>query len=217
MAYPRHHTIDHYLNKVRVHDAPYEAEVLGKKIVIYPNVMSPKYDRSAQIFIGMMPGQADKTFLDMGCGSGVVGLFAALNGAKEVIAVDINERAVANTAANFASYGLQNAKAIESDLFEKVEGKFDTIFFNAPFHGNEPKDLLERGTSDPDYQTLKQFFEQANNYLCEGGQVLLGFADMGDNELLRRLAQENHLSIVDLKTQENGNWTAYLYILSPIK
>ena len=74
MNQSKHPTIDHYLDKVRLHNELYTAEILGREIIIYPNVMSPKYDRSSQIFLSMMQSQKDKTLLDIGCGTGNITL-----------------------------------------------------------------------------------------------------------------------------------------------
>ena len=162
----------------------------------------------------MMPSQKGKVFLDMGCGSGVVSVFAALGGAKKVVAVDISKTAVENTKINVDKYKLNNIDVLQSDLFEKVEGQFDTIFFNAPFHGNKAKDKLELGTSDYKYNTLKRFFNEVKGYLKEEGTILLGFSNMGDLKLLNRLIDKNNLEIDKLQTQENGDWVAHLYTIT---
>lgn len=211
MSYPRHKTIDHYLDKVRLHTEPYSATILGKEVRIHPGVMSPKYDRSSRIFLSLMNFPLKGKFLDMGCGTGIISLFAADHGAEELLAVDINEAAVKNTKENFDLHALANAQVQYSDLFSGIKGSFDTIFFNAPFHGNEAMDDLELGTSDLDYETLKRFFLEARNYLAPDGQLILGFSDMGNNELVREFAKRGGFSEVSLDTQNNGDWTAYLY------
>ncbi len=75
IMYPRHYTIDHYLKKVRSHIEPYVEEILGKEIIIFPGVMSPKYDRSSRIMISLMPTQEGKDVLEIGCGTGIISLF----------------------------------------------------------------------------------------------------------------------------------------------
>lgn len=214
MSYPRHHTIDHYLKKVRQHTEPYVAEVLGKEIVIYPNVMSPMYDRSSRIFIQMLPDQHGKSFLEMGSGTGIVSVFAALQGARSVTAADISKVAVENTRENFARHGILNAQALESDLFSDVNGTFDTIFFNAPFHGNKPEDLLELGTSDEGYAMLKRFMAGVPNFMNKDGLMHLGFSDTGDSGVIFAAALESGLQLASTQTQENGDWTAILYTFS---
>ena len=172
MKYERHGTVNPYLQKVRRHKKPYTHRVLGKEIVIYPNVMSPKYDWSSTFHISNMPNQKGKSFLEIGSGCGVISLFAAFQGANKVVAVDINKKAVENTKANFQKYNFSNHDAFYSDVFSNVKGKFDTITFAAPYHGNKAKDALEYGVSDPQYRALRLFMKGAKEHLKKGGQVV---------------------------------------------
>jgi release factor glutamine methyltransferase len=217
MEYKLHNTTNPYLERVRSHKEPYTTEILGKEIIVYPNVMSPKYDWSPRFHVENMPNQKGKEFLEIGCGSGVLSLFAAFQGARRVFAVDINPNAIENTKANFQKYNLKNFNVLESDVFEKVEGKFDTINFAAPYHGNTPEDILEYGVSDPKYRALQLFFKNAKNFLKEDGQIILGFSNTGDLDLLNTLFIENKLYIKNFKEEENDGWRAYLYVLEPIK
>ena len=103
---------------------------------------------------------------------------------------------------------------MHSNLFEKVSRTFDTIIFNAPFHGHKAKDELELGTYDFDYQTLRRFFSGVSNYLKRDGEVLLGFANTGDNVLLKSLIKNNDLDIKNFQEYPNGDWIMYLYTLT---
>src|SRR3989344_5037373 len=208
-----HYTSENYLKKVRNHTEPYTAEIIDKEIIIFPNVMSPKYDRSAQMIVSMMPNQNGKEVLEIGCGTGVLSLFSVFQGAKNITAVDINPIAIENTKENFNKYNLTNTKVICSDLFSEVQGIFDTIIFNAPFHGHKAKDLLELGTYDYNYETLTRFFSQASKFLKKKGEILLGFANTGNNDLVHSLIDKNGYFIENFQTYENGDWIMYLYTI----
>jgi len=208
-----HYTSENYLKKVRNHTEPYTAEIIDKEIVIFPNVMSPKYDRSAQMIVSMMPNQNGKDVLEIGCGTGVLSLFSVFQGAKNITAVDINPIAIENTKENFNKYNLTNTRVIRSDLFSEVQGIFDTIIFNAPFHRHKAKDLLELGTYDYNYETLTRFFSQASKFLKKKGEILLGFANTGNNDLVHSLIDKNGYFIENFQTYENGDWIMYLYTI----
>lgn len=61
----------------------------------------------AQYLLGNPAWVAGKRVIDVGCGSGVVAIAAALAGAREVVACDLDDGALAATAANAALNGVQ--------------------------------------------------------------------------------------------------------------
>ena len=65
-----------------------------------------------------------KRVLDFGCGSGVVAIAAAMAGAKEVIACDIDPDALLATRCNAELNGVE---LVLSDDFDGVEGELDLI------------------------------------------------------------------------------------------
>lgn len=216
MEYKPHKTVNPYLQKIKRHKKPYTHKVLGKEIVIYPNVMSPKYDWSSTFHISNMPNQKDKSFLEIGSGCGVISLFAVLQGANKVVAVDINRMAVKNIIANFQKYNFSNYEAFYSDVFTNVKGRFDTITFNAPYHRNKPKNILEYGVFDPQYRALRLFMKGARKYLKKDGQIVLGFSNTGNLDLLHTLIIENKFLVKKRYQKTKKGWIAYLYILEPI-
>ncbi len=102
--------------------------------------------------------------LDMGTGSAIQALAAKSKG-LQVLAADIDPEAVALARAK----GLQ---AIESDLFNQVIGRFDTIVFNPPYLPDEsPHDIaLDGGPTGR--ELLDRFLDECPMYLEPKGQVL---------------------------------------------
>ena len=107
--------------------------------------------------------------LDVGTGSGIQAL-AALENTKEVLAVDISEEVVEYCKK-------KNINVIQSDLFEKIEGKFDWIIFNPPYLPEDPREpedskLATTGGKKGD-EILKRFLVDAKDYLNENGKILV--------------------------------------------
>lgn len=80
-----------------------------------------------------------KRILDLCAGSGCIGIACALVFPEaEVVLADLSAAALAVAKMNIARYQLESrVQVIESDLFEKVPGKFDLIVSNPPYVGAE--------------------------------------------------------------------------------
>ncbi len=139
--------------------------------------------------------------------------FCCIPEGKKITAVDINAYALENAKENFKKFNIKNAKVFYSDLFSNVKETFDTITFALPYYGTEPKDILEHGISDHNYKTLRRLMKESSQYLKKNGQVILGFSDWSDIELLDELIEENNYKLIDRKEETANGWTAYLYIL----
>jgi len=70
--------------------------------------------------------QAWPRVLDYGCGSGILAIGAALHGAQEIVAVDIDSAAIESTAANASANGV----ALTSATPERAAGRFDLVLAN---------------------------------------------------------------------------------------
>lgn len=131
--------------------------------------------------------EATDRVLDMGTGSGVNAVLASSR-ASDVVAVDINPDAVRCARQNAELNGVAaRVKAFESDVFERVEGKFDLIIFDPPFRWFAPRDMYERSTTDEGYRALTEFFAEVNDYLAEDGRILMFFGTSGDIDYLKHL------------------------------
>lgn len=73
--------------------------------------------------------------LDLGTGSGYVGIYLAQRG-WQVDAADISPRALKQAQHNAALNGVQ-MRVFRSNLFEAVEGPYDVIACNPPMRGDE--------------------------------------------------------------------------------
>jgi putative methylase len=77
---------------------------------------------------------ADKNICDLGCGTGILAIGAALLGAEKVTGVDIDEKAIEIAQLNAEKFSVQ-ACFIRSEITSstKIPGEWDTIVMNPPF------------------------------------------------------------------------------------
>ncbi len=115
--------------------------------------------------------------LDMGTGSGLLGLMAASMGG-EVLAADISADACRCARENARLNGFSNFKVRQSDLFSGIHESFDLVIFNPPYlpvEGWEVKDNVSTawdGGADGRW-VLDRFLEGFETHLSEGGRLLM--------------------------------------------
>ncbi len=140
----------------------------------------------------------NKKCLDMGCGSGLLSIIMAKQGAA-VTAADINPEAVAATRRNAAANGA-DVFAVYSDLFANVAEKFDLVAFNPPYlpgDEREKKDLTYYGGKDG-RETTRKFLEQARKFLRRNGRILLLISTVTGEKEVADIALENGYSVRQL-------------------
>lgn len=213
-GYKLHNSTPTYLGLVREHTEPYFFELNGESILILPGVMSPKYDWAGHYMIENLPDVQGKDVLEIGSGCGLVSMAAFRNDAKSVLATDINKKAVENTALNFERINASSTcHAIYSDVFDRVEGQFDVVIFNAPYHGCEAADDLEKGVADEGYYALRRFFAGLRNHLKDGGVAAIGFSSSGDHQLFDQLCHDSGLDVVNSVEDVRHGYQCEVHIL----
>ncbi len=145
------------------------------EIKVFESVYEPRED--SYLLLRSVKCSSGERVLDMGCGSGIIAVSAALQGAK-VIAVDINKEAVKNTLFNAR---MNNVKifVIAGDLFSPLKKslKFDKIFFNPPYLPEErdEKDALSLawGGGKDGIEIILRFLEELPDFLKENGKCFM--------------------------------------------
>lgn len=102
--------------------------------------------------------------LDVGCGSGVIGLVAARRGAGWIDCVDAKLLAVAAAERNLTRNSVTNGRALPSDVYDAVRGeRYDLVVSNPPFH---------RGKA-LGQEVAQRLIAEAPAMLSPGGRLLL--------------------------------------------
>lgn len=186
------------------------------KFTVPPTIFNPKEYISSEIFVDFidsMDSLEGKHVLDMGCGSGVVSVFAASKGAK-CFAVDINPMGAKAAMQNALRNGLSgNVEALESNLFQKVDTakKFDIMFFNPPYFKGIPRSNFEQAfKGGEDYEVIRAFINESKSYLNPGGEIyFITSSDMEIN-LLEEIFRAEGFEFILLKKIEKLLETFYI-------
>jgi methylase of polypeptide subunit release factors len=181
----------------------YTIDIAGKRFLVYPGVFSPKYFSDTCFFASNLSCRKYEQFLEIGCGTGIISVIAALQGAR-VTATDINKLALQNTKDNAEIHNVAHRIKLKlGDLYAplKASDRFDTIFWNVPFIYTKRRKLsdLERAVFNPQYESIKRFVSGGNNYLTENGKILIGFSrTIGRLHLLKDIATKSNMSFKEI-------------------
>ncbi|MDF2794089.1 MAG: SAM-dependent methyltransferase [Pseudomonas orientalis] len=115
-----------------------------------------------------------KRAVDIGCGAGVGALVVAqARHAAEVLAVDINPRALRLTAVNAELAGLTNVSVYQSDVLTSVEGEFDLIVANPPYMNDDRQRAYRHGGGALGEQLSVRIVSESLGRLAVNGSLVL--------------------------------------------
>ncbi len=182
---------------------------VGEKLLIRPTWRSA-YDAGERTVLNLDPGAAfgtgghettrlcleltekyvspDCTFLDVGCGSGILAVAALLLGAGRAVGVDIDSMAVRTARENAELNGVQDKlTAVQGNLTDEITGKYDVIAANI--------------VAD----VIIELTEVIDNFMCDSSVLMLsGIIDTREGDVLRALSEK--FELID-RREENG-WVA---------
>ena len=125
--------------------------------------------------------------LEIGCGSGIVSIHCAKNGA-DVTCGDLNPKAVSLTRRN-AELNDASIMIVETDVFSNIEGVFDTIVFNLPYLPVQEDGELARSWSGgkDGLGPLPELLNGADSHLTDTGRVIIVTSSLMDELALSKL------------------------------
>lgn len=121
----------------------------GLDIIVQPGIFPPGPTISTSVLLDYLARRfrdgvpAQFRALDMGCGTGLVGLFLARLGAW-TLATDINPAAIANARLNAAQNRLTLHAAVMDQLTALRPDRFDLIVITPPYYPRQPMGMAER-------------------------------------------------------------------------
>lgn len=115
----------------------FTASINGVNVDFYTasGIFSPRQiDMGSLALIRFMELNKKSRILDLGCGYGAVGIYAAIFcPSTDVVLADVNHRVVECAKKNIYSNNIKNAIAKQSHMFSSMkEDMFDTILLNPP-------------------------------------------------------------------------------------
>jgi ribosomal protein L11 methyltransferase len=162
----------------------------GPRILIEPGMaFGTGRHESTRLMIKLM-GDIDmkgKKVLDIGCGSAILSLYAALLGAKKVLAVDNDEDTVISASKNIELNNTTTVEIVRSDL-QQIKGAYDIVLANI------------------DIRTFKATSTHILTLLRKGGcLVVSGILGRDSKELLSLFS-----SLSCLRVEQKNSWRGFV-------
>ena len=153
-----------------------------------------KVDEGSYIFLKvLLPLHLTGRILDLGCGYGPIGLTIAINSQEaRVDLADINSRALALASRSGERLNLNNRVTfLHSDIFEKIEGPYDSIVVNPPIRAGKI--------------VTYRMYSESKQYLIDGGSLYVVIRrKQGAESALKYI--ETVFENVSVLHKEKGYW-----------
>lgn len=198
--------LQHLLGSVWFHNREFKCDARAL-------IPRPETEELAEWILSWQLPEA-QTVLDMGCGSGVLGLtLAAERPSWQVTLADVSREALALTQENLARLNLSNASTSLSHLFTSISSPFDGIVANLPYIPLADKESMSREVlHDPSLalfsgmdglDLIREFIPLAFEYLKPNGWIAL---EIGYNQASQvcEYLQASSFTEIEVKTDLSG-------------
>ncbi|MCX6845361.1 MAG: peptide chain release factor N(5)-glutamine methyltransferase [Verrucomicrobia bacterium] len=198
--------LQHVLGVVSFHHRDFKSDARAL-------IPRPETEELAEWILSMSMGD-DLKVLDMGCGSGVLGLtLAAERPSWHVTLADVSEDALALANENVATLGIGNARLLRSDLFSAIEDEFDGIVANLPYVPESERASLSREVMhDPalalfggadGLDVIRRFIPEAFRRLKPGAWLVL---EIGHDQAsqVEEILRSSGFADIEVKTDLSG-------------
>jgi release factor glutamine methyltransferase len=129
------------------------------------------------------------TILDTGSGSGIQAETCLSLGFKNIVCVDTGDEEVKHLKKRF--------RAVKSDLFSKVKGKFDLIMFNPPYLPENKYDSKPDTTGGKiGDETIVSFLDKARNHLTKKGEIMLLLSSLTPRKRIEKIVESYYKKTV---------------------
>jgi release factor glutamine methyltransferase len=202
-----------YLAKTRMYS------YRGIHLEVLPEVFHPGFFFSTKLLLRYISKEHldQKTFLELGAGSGLLSLYAAKRGAY-VVATDINPVSIECIKTNAEENDVE-ITIIHSDVFDTIsQQKFDFILVNPPYYKKKPLSFSDYawycGEKGEYFQKL---FGELDNYIDETSIVLMVLCNGCDVQMIKNIAMANSFCMKCVHTQNTIIEKNYIFKIQRVK
>lgn len=204
--------VKHYFKKPR----PYRYKNI--KGIVNPGVFFPQFTISTKMLLQFLEEKdlKGKQFLELGCGTGLVSVLAAKQGAN-VTASDINEAAIENAQHNADRNGVK-LNSVLSDLFDAIPVQiFDTIIINPPYYPKDPKNRAEEAWfCGATFEYFEKLFPALPQYFNAESEVFMILSEDCEFERIKAIAEKSQLKFSTVLQKKKWGEISFIYRIQKV-
>ncbi|MDO5028368.1 MAG: peptide chain release factor N(5)-glutamine methyltransferase [Bacillota bacterium] len=185
-----------------------QANFYGRDFYVDPRALIPRWDTENLVekVLEIARGINQPKILELGVGSGAISISLALELEDgKVSGLDISAKALEVARINLESYQQAQVDFFQSDLFEKVKGKYDIIVSNPPYIKRsdmetlqaevklEPSLALDGGQDGLDF--YRRIIKEGWSYLEDGGFLVFEIGAGQDEDVSKIFSQYGYKNI----------------------
>lgn len=187
----------------------------GISVWVEPTVFPPLLTISTKLLLQFIDARniQGKTFLELGCGCGIISILAAKKGAT-VTASDINEIAIAALNSNAADNGVK-IFVVESDLFENLQGRsFDWIVINPPYYPKKPTSVAEQAWfCGENFEYFEKLFIALPDFSNPANEIYMILSEDCNLEKIKAIALTNNMKFTLVSEKKVAAEKNYIFKL----
>ncbi|RBP62588.1 release factor glutamine methyltransferase [Alkalibaculum bacchi] len=189
-------------------------EFMGLDFIVNKKVLIPRPDTEIlveYVVEYIKQREEDVNILDIGCGSGAIGLSIASQFPKsQVTLVDISPEALELAKENARKLNIKNGQFVLSDCFESISDKYHIIVSNPPYipakdiedlqievSTYEPRGALDGGIDGLDF--YRRIATEAKEYLLKGSLLAFEIGYNQGNAVIEILKENDYKHVKKLK------------------
>jgi release factor glutamine methyltransferase len=147
----------------------------GLTVKVFQGVFHPGLFHSTKFLLGFLSTQSlhNKSLLELGCGTGLISIFSAKNGAI-VTASDVSQMAIKNIATNVSDNQV-SVEIVRSDVFGNLGEKvFDWIIINPPYYAKSALNESELAWHcGEDFEYFRKLFKNLGRHIHTDSSVIM--------------------------------------------
>ncbi|RYY22684.1 MAG: methyltransferase domain-containing protein [Chitinophagaceae bacterium] len=183
------------------------------KLEIHPGVFHPGFFFSTKFLLEHLSHEKlkDQSVLELGAGSGLISIYAALQGAL-VTATDINPVAVKCIKRNIAGNSV-SVEVLQSDLFGEIPVKpYKYVLLNPPFYKKNPESLSQYAWyCGENGEYFHNLFASLDQYIGKGSKVYMVVCESCDLELIKTAAKRRQFRMQCVATRSRFLEKHYIF------